>query len=43
MRANQILVLISIRVEIVKLVRVNEYTRLRNNKVEKVKSHYRRY
>ena len=43
MRANQILVLISIRVAIVKLVRVNEYTRLRNYKVEKVKSHYRRY
>ena len=34
---------ISIRVEVVKLVRVKAHERVRNGKVEKVRAHYRRY
>ena len=34
---------ISIRVEIVRLVKVRAYKRIRNGKIERVRSHYRRY
>ena len=34
---------ISIRVEVVKVVRVKAHKRVRNGKVEKVGAHYRRY
>ena len=34
---------ISIRVEVVKLVRVKAHKRVRKGKVEKVRAHYRRY
>ena len=33
----------SARVEVVKLVKVRSYKRIRNGKVERVRSHYRRY
>ena len=33
----------SIRMEVETLVKVKAYTRLRNGKLEKVRSHYRRY
>lgn len=34
---------ISIRVEDLRLVKVNAYKRIRNGKLEKVRSHYRKY
>jgi hypothetical protein len=37
------LVLTSIRVDVVRFVRVCAYTRIRNGKIERVRSHYRRY
>ena len=37
------LVIISIRAEIVRLVRVKAYKRIRFGKVERVRSHVRRY
>ncbi len=36
-------VLISIRVDVVRIVRVHAYKRIRNGKIERVRSHYRRY
>ncbi len=36
-------VIVSIRVEVVRLVRIKAYTRTRFGKVERVKSHIRRY
>ncbi len=43
MRTNQHLAIVTIEVEIVKLVKVRAYKRMRNDKIEKVRSHYRRY
>ena len=43
MRRNQTLIQISIGVKVLKLVKVRSYKRRRNDKIEKVKSHYRRY
>ena len=40
---QRIIVHFSTRVEVVKLVRVRTYKRIRNGKVERVRSHYRRY
>ena len=37
------LVLYSIRMEIEKIVKVKAYIRVHNGKIEKVRSHYRRY
>ena len=37
------LIQISVRVEVVRLVRVRAYTRWHNGKQVKVRSHYRRY
>ncbi len=34
---------ISLRVEVIRLVRVKAYTRIRNGRIQKVRSHYRRY
>ncbi len=34
---------ISLRVEVLKLVKVKSYTRIRNGKIERVKGHERRY
>ncbi len=34
---------ISLRVEVVKLVKVQSYTRVRNGKIERVKGYERRY
>ena len=42
-RTNCKFVIISIRAEIVKFVRVKAYKRIRFGKVERVKSHFRRY
>lgn len=36
-------VCISVRMEVVRRTKVRAYTRIRNGKIEKVKSHYRRY
>ena len=36
-------VLYSIRMEIERLVRVKTYKRFRNGRIERVRSHYRRY
>ncbi len=43
MRTNQHLVIVAIEVEIVRLVRVRAYRRVRFGKVERVRCHYRRY
>ncbi len=43
MRTNQHLAIVTIEVEIVRLVKVRTYKRMRNDKIEKVRSHYRRY
>ena len=43
MRTYQEFVLVSIEVEIIRLVKVRSYKRVRFGKVEKVRSHYRRY
>lgn len=37
------IVRISTRVEVVRLVKVRSYKRVRNGKIERVKSHYRKY
>ena len=37
------LVIVSIRVEIVRLVRIKAYKRIRFGKIERVRSHFRRY
>ena len=37
------LVIVSIRVEIVRLVRIKAYRRRRFGKIERVRSHFRRY
>ena len=37
------LVLYSTRMEIERIVKVKAYKRIRNGKIERVKSHYRRY
>ena len=42
-RTRLCIVHISIGVEVVKLVRVRAYKRVRNGKIERVRSHYRRY
>ena len=36
-------VIVSIRVEIVRLVRIKSYRRIRFGKIERVRSHFRRY
>lgn len=43
MRTYQDFVLVSIEVEVIRLVKVRSYKRVRFGKVEKVRSHYRRY
>jgi hypothetical protein len=43
MRTNQTLIQISVGVKVLKLVKVRSYKRRRRGKIEKVKSHYRRY
>lgn len=42
-RTIQIFFHISIKVEIIRLVRVKAYKRIRFGKVERVRSHYRKY
>ena len=42
-RTYCILVIVSIRAEIVRLVRVRAYKRIRHGKIERVRSHFRRY
>lgn len=37
------LVIVSIRVEIVRLVRIKAYKRIRFGKIERVRSHFRQY
>ncbi len=36
-------IIISIRMVIIRLTKVKAYKRVRNGKIEKVRSHYRRY
>lgn len=43
MRTSQHLVIVVIEVEIIRLVKVRAYRRVRFGKVERVRSHYRRY
>ena len=43
LRTYPMLIQISVRVEVVRLVRVRAYTRWRNGRQVKVRSHYRRY
>ena len=43
MITSQYLVTVAIEVEIIRLVRVRAYRRVRFGKVERVRSHYRRY
>ena len=43
MRASQHLVIVAIEVEIIRLVKVRTYKRVRFGKIERVRSHYRRY
>lgn len=42
-KTRHILVLYSTRMEIERIVTVKAYKRLRNGKIERAKSHYRRY
>ena len=42
-RAYCTFVIVSIRVEIVRLVRIKAYKRIRFGKIERVRSHFRRY
>ena len=42
-RTQSQFVLISIRVEVTKLVKVKPFIRIRNGKIEKVKAHFRKY
>ena len=43
MRTSQHLVIVAIEVEIIRLVKVRAYKRVRFGRVERVRSHYRRY
>ena len=43
MRTSQHLEIVAIEVEIIRLVKVRAYKRVRFGKVERVRSHYRRY
>ncbi|MDD7710886.1 MAG: hypothetical protein PUJ46_04915 [Alistipes sp.] len=43
MRTSQHLVIVAIEVEVIRLVRVRAYKRVRFGKVERVRNHYRRY
>lgn len=43
MRTSQHLVIVAIEVEIIRLVKVRAYRRVRFGKVERVRSHYRRH
>ena len=43
MRTSQHLVIVTIEVEVIRLVRVRAYKRVRFGKVERDRSHYRRY
>ena len=43
MRAKNHFVIVAIDVEVIRLVRVRAYKRVRFGKVERVRSHYRRY
>ncbi len=43
MRTSQHLVIVTIDVEVIRLVKVRAYRRVRFGKVERVRSHYRRY
>ncbi len=40
---QRIIVQFSARVEVVKLVKIRRYKRIRKGKIERVRSHYRRY
>ncbi len=42
-RTKPVIVRYSIRMEVETLVKVKAYKRVRNGKLEKVRSHYRRY
>ena len=42
-KTRQTIVRYSVRVEVEPLVKVKAYKRVRNGKLEKVRSHYRRY
>ncbi len=42
-RTQSFVVRISIRVEMVRLVKVKAYLRRRSGKIDRVKSHYRKY
>ena len=43
MRTSQHLVIVAIEVDVIRLVRVRAYKRVRFGKVERGRSHYRRY
>ena len=43
MRAKNHFVIVAIEVEVIRLVKVRAYKRVRFGKVERVRSHYRRY
>lgn len=43
MRTIKFLAIVTIEVEIIRLVKVRAYMRVRNGKIEKVRSHYRGY
>ncbi len=43
MRTIKFLAIVTIEVEIIRLVKVRAYERVRNGKIEKVRSHYRGY
>ena len=43
MRTIKFLEIVTIEVEIVRLAKVRAYKRIRNGKIEKVRSYYRRY
>ena len=42
-RTKQYIVHIATRVVVVKIVKIRSYKRIRNGKIERVRSHYRRY
>lgn len=43
MRTIKFLAIVTIEVEIIRLVKVRAYKHVRNGKIEKVRSHYRGY
>ena len=43
MRTSQHLVIVAIEADVIRLVRVRAYRRVHFGKVERVRSHYRRY